>query len=293
MCIRDRSSTTPVYAIGRSGQTTGLNRVDRLDSTGLIASGFDELAGLTSGRVVAFESNDTHVWVALTTDPNAYYASSILQGERLANGSVRWEFGYNANQDVINSLQLDGEELWVTTAGRGLWSIDLTNRIYAPTPAALHAQMYGMVLEDDGTMYVGLMGYQGSAAGFQEFDTSTGAWGYGSLLAGLPNDRVRDFAEVGDKILIATWGGIGVRNTTTSEWEDPITTIDGLPMQIYEHLLVLDDPIQGDGHILAGGPAGLTVMATNLSVITTLNSGDGLMGETVSGLVYALSLIHI
>ena len=37
----------PTYAIGRSGQTTGLNRVDMLDSTGLIASGFDELAGLS------------------------------------------------------------------------------------------------------------------------------------------------------------------------------------------------------------------------------------------------------
>ena len=47
-------ANTPTYAIGRSGQPTGLNRVDRLDSTGLIASGFDELAGLSSGRVVDF-----------------------------------------------------------------------------------------------------------------------------------------------------------------------------------------------------------------------------------------------
>ena len=45
---RAPSTTGPVYAIGRSGQTTGLNRVDRLDNSGLIASGYDELAGLTS-----------------------------------------------------------------------------------------------------------------------------------------------------------------------------------------------------------------------------------------------------
>ena len=154
MCIRDRSSGAPVYAIGRSGQTTGLNRVDRLDSSGLIVSGFDELAGLTSGRIVSFESNATHVWVTLTTDANAYYGSSVLQGQILSNGSVRWEFGYNANQDVINSLQLDDDKLWVSTAGRGLWSSDLSNRIFAPTPAALHAQMDGMILENDGTMYV-------------------------------------------------------------------------------------------------------------------------------------------
>jgi len=286
--VRAPSSTAPVYAIGRSGQTTGLNRVDKLDSTGLIVSGFDELAGLTSGRVVAFESNETHVWVAMTTGANAYYASSVLQGQRLSNGSIRWEFGFNANQDVINSLQLGEDELWVTTAGRGLWSIDLSNRIFAPTPAALHTQMDGMVLEDDGTMYVGLMGREGSAAGYQKFDTDTRTWAEGSLIAGLPSDLVRDFIEHGDQILVATYGGIGLWNTTRDDWDDPITTIDGLPTPIIEHLFVLNTGIQGNGTVLAGGSAGLTVLhQSNLSVITTLNFADGLIGNTVSGITFA------
>ena len=295
---RAPSSTTPVFAIGRSGQTTGLNRVDRLDNSGLIASGFDELAGLTSGRVVEFEANGTHVWAALTSDPNGYYASSVLQGELLANGSVRWEFGYNANQDVINSLMLDDDELWVSTAGRGLWSIDLTNRIFAPTPAALHTQMDGMVLEDDGTMYVGLMGSQGSAAGFQTFNSNTRSWGHGSLIAGLPSNTVRDFLEYGDHIMIATHGGIGLWNTTKDGWDDPITTIDGLPTPIIEHLFAIGSPstngstqtsgIQGNGTVLAGGAAGLTVLhRDNLSVLNTLNFGDGLIGNTVSGITFA------
>ena len=290
---RAPSSTTPVYAIGRSGQTTGLNRVDRLDSTGLIVSGYDELAGLTSGRVVEFESNETHVWVALTSDSNGYYASSVLQGELLANGSVRWEFGYNANQDVINSLKLDGEELWVSTAGRGLWSIDLTNRIFAPTPAALHSQMDEMVLEDDGTMYVGLMGNQGSAAGYQTFNTNTRSWGHGSLIAGLPSNTVRDFLEYGDHIMVATYGGIGLWNTTRDDWDDPITTIDGLPTPIIEHLFAIGSgnqttSIQGNGTVLAGGAAGLTVLdRDNLSVLDTLDFGDGLIGNMVSGIVFA------
>ena len=290
---RAPSSTTPVYAIGRSGQTTGLNRVDRLDSTGLIVSGYDELAGLTSGRVVEFESNETHVWVALTSDSNGYYASSVLQGELLANGSVRWEFGYNANQDVINSLKLDGEELWVSTAGRGLWSIDLTNRIFAPTPAALHSQMDEMVLEDDGTMYVGLMGNQGSAAGYQTFNTNTRSWGHGSLIAGLPSNTVRDFLEYGDHIMVATYGGIGLWNTTRDDWDDPITTIDGLPTPIIEHLFAIESSnqttsIQGNGTVLAGGAAGLTVLdRDNLSVLDTLDFGDGLIGNMVSGIVFA------
>ena len=208
--------------------------------------------------------------------------------ERLANGSVRWVFGYNANQDIINSLQLDGEELWVSTAGRGLWSIDMTNRIFAPTPAALHAQMDGMVLEDDGTMYVGLMGNEGSAAGFQRFNTATRTWGHGSLIAGLPSDIVRDFLEYGDHIMVATYGGIGLWNTTKDDWDDPITTIDGLPTPIIEHLFSISTPIQGNGTVLAGGAAGLTVLdQNNLSVITTLDFGDGLIGNTVSGITFA------
>ena len=287
---RAPSTTGPVYAIGRSGQTTGLNRVDRLDSTGLIISGFDELAGLTSGRVVEFESNETHVWVALTSSSNGYYASSVLQGELLANGSVRWEFGYNANQDIINSMQLDGEKVWLSTAGRGLWSIDIANRVLAPTPAALHMQMDGMVFDpdDEDTMYVGLMGAQGSAAGFQTFYTDSRTWGHGSLIAGLPSDIVSDFLEYGDHILVATMGGIGMWNTTRDDWDDPITTIDGLPTPIIDHLFAIDTPIQGNGTVLVGGPAGLTVLhQDNLSVLTTLNFADGLVGNRVSGITYA------
>ena len=188
-------ANTPTYAIGRSGQTTGLNRVDMLDSTGLIASGFDELAGLSSGRVVEFASNSTHVWVASTFDSNSFFATSILQGEILQNGSVRWEYGYNLlDDDVINSMHLDGDTMWVTTAGRGLYSINLLQRSYSSTAPALHGQMDGMILDDDdGMLYVGLMGNEGSAAGFQSFDTSSLSWGDGSLLAGLPNDIVKDF----------------------------------------------------------------------------------------------------
>ena len=285
---RAPSSSGPIYAIGRSGQTTGLNRVDRLDNTGIIISGFDELTGLTSGRVVAFESNNTHVWVALTTNSNGYYASSILQGELLPNSSVRWEFGYSANEDVINSLLLQGDKLWVTTVGRGLKSIDLSNRILSSTPAALHARMDGMVLEDDGTMYVGLMGSEGSAAGFQTFNTNSHTWGHGSLIAGLPNNLVRDFLEYGDHIMVATYGGIGLWNLTRDDWDDPITTLDGLPTPIIEHLFSIDTPIQGNGRVLAGGPAGVTVLDQyNLSVISTIDFGDGLVGNKVSGITFA------
>ncbi|HJL60190.1 MAG TPA: hypothetical protein QF621_07550, partial [Candidatus Thalassarchaeaceae archaeon] len=156
------------------------------------------------------------------------------------------------------------------------------------TPPALHTQMDGMVIEDDGTMYVGLMGNQGSAAGFQTFNTNTNTWGHGSLLAGLPSNIVRDFLEYGDHILIATHGGIGLWNTTRDDWDDPITTIDGLPTPIIEELHAINETIQGGGKVLAGGAAGLTVLhQTNLSVLNTLGFNDGLMGNYISGIAYA------
>jgi hypothetical protein len=261
--VRAPSSTTPVYAIGRSGATTGLNRVDRLDSTGLIESGFDELAGLTSGRVVEIISNSTHVWVSTSLNVNSFHGSSVLQGELTSNGSVRWEYGYNFQSDIVNDLTLDGDVLWVTTAGQGLRKIDLLQRTRSNTPVALHNQMDGTVLLDDGTMYVGLMGSQGSAAGFQIFNTNTGNWGHGSLLAGLPSNIVRDFLESGNHIFVATHGGIGLYNTSRNDWDDPITTIDGLPSPIIEHLMYVSDPNAGNttnslglyDKILAGGLA--------------------------------------
>ena len=112
-------------------------------------------------------------------------------------------------------MLLDGNTMWVATAGRGLYSINLLQRSYSSTAPALHGQMDGMVLDDDdGMLYVGLMGNEGSAAGFQTFDTTSLSWGDGSLLAGLPNDIVKDFVGLGDKILTATWGGIAVFNTS-------------------------------------------------------------------------------
>ena len=139
---------------------------------------------------------------------NSYYASSVLQGE-LTNGTVRWEFGYDFEGDIINDISLDGDKLWVTTAGSGLWKIDTVQRVKTPASAALHSQMDGMYFDDDGTMYVGLMGESGTAAGYQSFDTNTENWGPGSLIAGLPSNIVRDFLQLDSHLLIATHGGIG------------------------------------------------------------------------------------
>ena len=288
--VRAPSSTTPVYAIGRSGQTSGLNRVDRLDSTGLIESGYDELVGLTSGQVQNIIYNETNVWVTSSQDRNSYYSSSILQGE-LTNGTVRWEFGYNFENDIINDISLDGDKLWVTTAGSGLWKVDLLQRTKVPTSPALHSQMDGMHIEDDGTMYVGLMGESGTSAGYQSFDINNENWGAGSLIAGLPSNIVRDFLQLDGHVLIATHGGIGLYNISSSSFDNPITTFNGLPSPIIEHLMILDNPIQGNGTILVGGLVGLTILEDETFTIqSTLDYSDGLIGNRVSGLMFADSV---
>ena len=84
------------YAIGRSGDLSGINRVDRLDATGLIEGGFDELVGLPSGVVHEMISNGTHVWVTVGSSEYSYVASTVLQGEILNNGSVFWESGLDS-----------------------------------------------------------------------------------------------------------------------------------------------------------------------------------------------------
>ena len=285
--VKSPSSGSRIYAIGRSGESTGINRVDRLDNTGLIQGGFDELIGLPGGSVQEIISNSTHVWVTHSDYFDAYWGSTILQGEISENGTVNWQYGVRLLDDTINELTLDGEKVWVSTVGSGLMYLNTTQQSLVQMPSALHRNMDGLYLEEEGILYVGLMGYDSSSAGFQTLDTETQKWDHGSLIAGLPSNIVRDFIEYEDHILIATNGGLGMWNTTISGWDNPITTLDGLPSSIIQHLMISPSPIRGNGTVILGGPIGLSILDQNLSYITTLDSDDGLIGNSVSGLVYS------
>ena len=283
--VRSPSESSRIYAIGRSGESSGINRVDRLDNTGLIEGGFDELVGLPSGVVHEIISNGTHVWVTVGSQADSYLGSTILQGE-LLNGSVNWQRGYNAIYDSINEILLLDDEIWLSTVGGGLWSVNLSQKTFHPTPAPLHNQMDGLLFDGE-KMYVGLMGWSGSSAGFQTFNPSSRSWGHGSLIAGLPSNIVTDFAEYGDHILVATHGGIGLWNTTRADWDDPITTIDGLPSPIIDHLFVPPSPVLGNGTVLTGGPNGINVLNQNLTMVGSIGRVNGLVGDAVAGIVYA------
>ena len=274
------------YAIGRSGDLSGINRVDRLDATGLIEGGFDELVGLPSGVVHEMISNGTHVWVTVGSSEYSYVASTVLQGEILDNGSVFWQYGFDAFTESINEILLVDEEIWASTVGNGLFSFNLTQRSFQPTPPSLHNQMDGLLMDGE-QMFVGLMGWDGSSAGFQSFDPSSRTWGQGSLLAGLPSNIVTDFVQFGEHVLISTHGGIGLWNQTKYDWDDPITTVDGLPTPISNHLFVPPSPVLGNGSVLIGGPTGMIVLDQNLAMVGSIGRADGLVGDFVSGIVYA------
>ncbi len=274
------------YAIGRSGDLSGINRVDRLDSTGLIEGGFDELVGLPSGVVHEMISNETHVWVTVGSSEYSYLGTTVLQGELLDNGSVNWQYGFEALSESINEIMLVDQEIWATTVGNGLFSFNLTQRAVQQTSSALHNQMDGLIHDGD-NMFIGLMGWSGSSAGFQTFDPGTRSWGQGSLLAGLPSNIVTDFVEYGEHVLVSTHGGIGLWNLTKYDWDDPITTVDGLPTPISNHLFVPPAPILGNGTVLVGGPTGLIVLDQNLGIVGTIGTAEGLVGDFVSGIVYA------
>lgn len=278
------------YAIGRSGDLSGISRVDMLDSTGLIEGGFDELVGLPSGIVHEMISNGTHVWVTVGTSEYSYNSATVLQGELLGNGSVNWQYGFDTLiPDTINEIMILDHEIWVTTVGQGLFSFNLSQRSLQQTPPSLHNQMDGMFYDGE-DIFIGLMGISGSSAGFQTFDSSSGEWGQGSLLAGLPNNIVTDFVQFGNHILIATHGGIGLWNLTKYGWDDPITTLDGLPNPISNHLFVPPEPVLSNGSVLIGGPSGLIALDSSLGFVGLIGRPDGLVGDFVSGIVYADSV---
>jgi hypothetical protein len=265
------------FAIGRAGGSSGYNRVDQLDQTGLIPGAWDNLATLSTGRVAEFTGNATHIWVAPIDDYYSTYGSAILEGIYQANGSIEWTRAWNLNSLLVNEMTLDGDTLWVSTSGLGLHQIDLTTSNYSFTGFPLHGQMDGMDWYGN-ELIVGLMGTPSTAAGVQRFDTTTGQWGAGRIAAGLPSNFVRDFEKIGDLVYIATLAGIGVWNLSADDWGDPMTTADGLPTPFIEYL------DSDNGILIIGTPSGLMSYEPGVGIGQMYGRNQGLVGDSVDGI---------
>ena len=271
-------SSQPAFAVGRAGGASGYNRVDHLSLNGLIPGVWDVLATLSTGRIAEFAGNSTHIWVLPIDDYWSEYGSAVLEGLRLPNGTIEWTRAWNFNSEVASEIVLDGDVLWVTTNGWGMLEINL-NTGQVSGSIGLHWATDGMAWYGS-EMVVGLMGTAATAAGVQMFDTTNMQWGNGKLVAGLPSNFVRDFIQSGNHVYIATMGGLGVWNLSSDDWDDPITTADGLPTPVLNHLEV----DAGTGALIIGTPIGIIQYQPNYGVIPgALGRAQGLVGDDVSG----------
>ena len=265
------------FAVGRAGGASGYNRVDNLNGNGLNPGAWDNLATLSTGRIAEFTGNSTHIWAVPIDDFTSTYGTAILEGEYQSNGSIEWTRAWNLNAELVNEITLDGNTLWITTTGLGLHQIDLVSGNYTFTGYPLHGQMDGLTWYGN-ELIVGLMGTPSTAAGVQRYDTSTGQWGAGRISAGLPSNFVRDFEKIGDLVYIATLAGIGVWNLSADDWEDPMTTADGLPTPFITHL------DSDNGILLIGTPSGLMSYEPGLGLGQMYGRNQGLVGDSVNGI---------
>ena len=122
------------------------------------------------------------------------------------------------------------------------------------------------------------MGTPSTAAGVQRYDTSTSQWGAGRIAAGLPSNYVRDFEKIGDLVYIATLAGIGVWNLSADDWEDPMTTADGLPTPFIEYL------DSDNGILIIGTPSGLMSYEPGVGIGPMYGRNQALVGDSVDGI---------
>ena len=80
--VRAPPENVRAYAIGRSGDLSGINRVDRLDSMPNRRR-IRRVGRTPSGIVHEMISNGTHVWVTVGSSEYSYVGSTVLQGELL------------------------------------------------------------------------------------------------------------------------------------------------------------------------------------------------------------------
>ena len=290
--VRAPPESDSAYAIGRSGETS-INRVDRLDGTGLIEGGFDELLILPSGDVVEYASRGAEVWVAVGRSnqggwqSSSGYGQTILEGVVSQGGNVSWTYSYNLNDDILEDMFLDGDTLWLSTTYRGLMSLDLSTRQIRSYPGLIHDSIDGLFL--DGTdLYTGLTSLLDAASGFQMLDTTTRIWAEPELLASLPANDIGDFERIGNITYISTSVGLGRFDESTSEWLDPITIYDGLPGQS-DQLEWITNTTYGDT-LVVSSPTGLSYITNpgqNATVIGRTTQSDGLVSSFISSMTLA------
>ena len=275
--VTDIDMMSSGWFVSAAGSDSGYSHIDVLNQNGL--NTFTALPGLVNGRVVEMIGNSTHVW-AVTADSTAQ-GQGVLQGMLLPNGSVEWEMGWSSYGGNIMEIVLVDEILFVSISGIGLGRYNTITGTANIVPQGLNQFTDGLAIHGDDVV-VGLQGTWASAAGVQVWNTSTNQWTMGRLLSGLPNNIINDFALTATHILIATEGGLGMWNMTKDDWDDPLTSLDGLSSNNIYSLDVYQDVVY------MGTPLGISRWDLNTnSALATIDRSDGLVGDnTVATAMY-------
>ncbi|MFZ9048001.1 MAG: hypothetical protein ACO20Y_04320 [Poseidonia sp.] len=271
------------WLIGQAGGASGYSHVSSLSSNGM--QKIVDLPGLVSGQVSAMTANSTHIWAATgggQTGGAGNFGGSgtgLLQGIFLPNGSVEWTYGWTLpGNTVANDLMLNGGDLYIASNPDGLYKLNLRTQSITAISGSLHGKFDTMHLYN-GEYVIGLAGDGGSPPGVQMFDPSTGQFGNGRLIAGLPSNIINGFTSTTDVLYIATNGGIGRWNYSTNDWMDSITAGNGLPNDIVEDVVSVGDDIY------MATPSGVFVWDASTGNGTTMTTANGLMGQSAWGLV--------
>ncbi len=267
------------WVIGQAGGTSGYSHVDMVSSQGQVP--LIKLPGLVSGQITSIAGTATNVWVTTYGQSQGFGiagGAGILQGTRNADGSIEWDYGWSlAAQSRGNDIELIGNNLYVTTYPAGLYKLNIQTQQLTTYTGALHDNQYGMV-KNGNDLIIGLSGQGSSIPGVQVFNINSQTFTQGKLIAGLPSNVINGFGHTSDIMYIATNGGIGRWNYTTSDWLNPITTLEGLPSNIVEDILV-------DGNdVWLTTPSGLAKYSPTTGNVTTITSQNGLFGTSTWGL---------
>ena len=269
------------WLIGQAGGTSGYSHVDTLGQSG--QNTIHALPNLVSGQVTSMEGNATHLWVASASWQNT--GSGVLQGLRLANGSVEWQKGWTIPANAaVTDIKLVGTDLYLASNNRGLRLLDTTTGSLVTLPTGIHNFQDELELVGD-DLFIGLQGSGSSSAGIQIFNTTSNTYTAGRLLAGLPSNNINGFLSVSsnlpgqDMVYIATNNGVARWNSSGGNWETAWTALDGLPISYVE------DIIEFDGYIWMATPNGLSQYDSTSNSFTNYNPTNGLMGTSTWGLV--------
>ena len=276
-------SASSQWLLGQAGGSSGYSHVSTLSTTGL--QKVVDLPGLVSGQVTAMYANSTHIWV--TTGGGQFGAvgnggstgTGVLQGIFLPNGTVEWEYGWTLPGNTIaTDLYLQGNELFIASNPGGMLRLNLRTRSLTQLSGAIHNKFDTMALYNN-QLVIGLAGAGGSPPGVQMFNPLTSSFGNGRLIAGLPSNIINGFTSTNSILYISTNGGVGRWNYSTNDWMDSITRANGLPNDFVEQLKSIGTDVY------MATPSGVFIWDEVAGSGTTLGSSNGLMGQSIWGLV--------